>query len=35
MTQAFGNRQGVLPDLSGEATLYRLAELATEFGEST
>jgi ribosome biogenesis GTPase A len=32
MTQAFGNRQGVLPDLSGEATLYRLAELATEFG---
>jgi GTP-binding protein EngB required for normal cell division len=32
MTQAFENRQGVMQDLSGEAALYRLAELATEFG---
>jgi GTPase SAR1 family protein len=32
MTQAFENRQGVLQDLSGEAALYRLAELASEFG---
>ena len=32
MTQAFENHQGVLQDLSGEAALYRLSELATEFG---
>lgn len=32
MTRAFENRQGVLQDLSGEAALYRMAELALEFG---
>jgi predicted GTPase len=32
MTQAFENRQGELQDLSGEAALNRLADLATEFG---
>ena len=32
MTQAFENRQGELHDLSGEAALNRLADLATEFG---
>jgi len=32
MTGTSQNRQAVLQDLSGEAALYRLAELATEFG---
>jgi GTP-binding protein EngB required for normal cell division len=32
MTGSSQNRQDVLQDLCGEATLYRLAELATEFG---
>ncbi|HEV2297636.1 MAG TPA: dynamin family protein [Candidatus Acidoferrales bacterium] len=32
MTRTSQNRQGVLQDLSGEAALYRLSELATEFG---
>src|SRR6202451_100760 len=32
MIQGFENRQGVSPDLAGEAALYRLAELANEFG---
>jgi putative protein kinase ArgK-like GTPase of G3E family len=32
MTQTSENRQGVLQELSGEAALTQLAELATEFG---
>jgi predicted GTPase len=32
MTQAFENRQAVSQDLPGEAALYRLVELAKEFG---
>src|ERR1700683_1658078 len=32
MTRGFENRQDVLQDLAGEAALYRLAELANEFG---
>ncbi|HEY6389078.1 MAG TPA: dynamin family protein [Candidatus Acidoferrum sp.] len=32
MTRASENRQGVLQELSGEAALNQLAELATEFG---
>jgi ribosome biogenesis GTPase A len=32
MTQASEHREGVLQELSGEAALSQLAELATEFG---
>jgi GTP-binding protein EngB required for normal cell division len=32
MTETSHNRQAVLQDLSGDTVLYRLAELATEFG---
>src|ERR1700683_2439924 len=32
MTRGFENRQDVLQDLGDEAALYRLAELANEFG---